>query len=141
MAWKNPAANVSALVVDENAIPVQNRDTRIQREKLANVEQGTGEQQIVGVDPAHDVACRAAESGVNRVCLPAVGRDLPPGQLGAEFLQHCGGFVGGAAVLHKVFQARIVLLQDALYRLAQERSLLKRRRDERNGGQQFRPNS
>ena len=66
----------SPRLVDQHPVAVDEVDLRVRGEVAADVGEGAGQQQVVGVEPAEDLAPRAAELAIDRRDLAAVGTGL-----------------------------------------------------------------
>ena len=101
-------------------------------EVAADVVQRARQQQVVGVEERHDLAAGVLEAEIDRVRLAVVVAHLVVVQPLGVALEHLGRVVGRAAVLHDVFEARVVLVDDAVDRAVEEVALVVRRGDDRD---------
>ncbi len=104
-------------------------------EVTPDVEQSSRHEQIVGIEPAHDLTVDHREGLIDRIGLTAVvlGFPLEPIFLGQR-LDHLDGGVGRRAVADRVMQPRVGLIHHAADRPLDEVRLIEGRRHDRDRG-------
>ena len=131
MLGKDHAADVLVVDVDKNAMPIDEVDLGMIVEKIRDVGQCAGQQRIVAVEPAHDLAFDPRKAEIDRVRLAIVAR-ADPRQLVAVLVQFRDGCVARAAVLHGIAECGILLIEHRLNGAPNKGALIKTRRDDRD---------
>src|SRR5215203_5042078 len=120
-------ADRTAISVYPEAVTVDYLPIGMLNEDLGHLLQGAGFEQVVGAQPAEDVAARPVESFYQRVGLPFVWFAHPVSQLVRVPLDDLYGAVGRATVHNKVLQVGVTLLDYALDRRLDVPTLVERR--------------
>src|SRR5829696_1956526 len=117
----------TAISVYPEAVTVDHLPIRMLNEDLGHLLQGAGFEQVIGAQPAQDVAACPVEPLYQRVGLPFVWFAHPVNQLVRVFLDDLYGAVGRAAVHNEVLQVGVTLLDYALDRRLDIPTLVERR--------------
>src|ERR1051326_5268789 len=120
------------VLVDHQAMAVHRVDIRVRRHESRHRGQRPRHEDVVRVEIRHDLARRAAESGIDGRALSGVRTRLPPLQALGPALEDGHTAIGRAAVLHDVLEGRIPLFDDAGQRALEEWGLVECRRDDRD---------
>src|SRR5918994_286604 len=121
----------TAIRVYPEAVTVDHLPIGMLNEDLGHLLQGAGFEQVVGAQPAQDVAARPVEPLYQRVGLPFVWFAHPVSQLIRVLLEDLYGVVGRSTVHNDVLQVGITLIEHALDRRLDVLTLVERRRHHR----------
>src|SRR5919107_6228220 len=117
----------TAIRVYPEAVTVDHLPIGMLNEDLGHLLQGAGFEQVVGAQPAQDIAARPVEPLYQRVGLPFVWFAHPVSQSVRVPLDDLYGAVGRAAVHNQVLQVGVTLLDYALDRRLDVATLVERR--------------
>ena len=128
MRRKQPAPDFIAVFVDDDPIAVDDVDARVLGEMARDRPKRARQQQIVGIEPAHDIAVDQRKALVQRIREAAVAlrHDAADVRAGRGRDREC--CVAGAPVLHDVIERGIALTRDACNRSRHEGLLVEYRR-------------
>src|SRR5215210_2844834 len=121
----------TAISVYPEAVTVDHLPIEMLSEDLGHLLQGPGFEQVIGAQPAQDIAAPPVEPLYQRVGLPFVLFAHPVSQLVRVLLDDPYGAVGRAAVHDDVLQVGVPLLEHAPDRRLDVSTLVERRRHHR----------
>ena len=87
VARHDPAADVAVVFIDDNAVAVDDIDLRVSREIFGDVAEHAGADEVVGVEPSHDIiraelGGEAGETAADGIGLAGVAGRFPSVQAG-----------------------------------------------------------
>jgi N-acetylglucosaminyldiphosphoundecaprenol N-acetyl-beta-D-mannosaminyltransferase len=82
------------------------------REQLANEGERTGKENIIGIEPTHDVARRSIETLLDSVGLTVIFFNLKIGKILVIFFYDLRAIISGATVDYYIFKIGVMLVDD-----------------------------
>jgi len=124
---QQPASDFRPVFINDEAVPIDGADVRVGLKRVADTGEGAGQAQVVGVEPGENIprggleGLEAADDGIGLARIRGGnGKGQPVAVAPEDF--RCG--VGGAAVLHAIVEAGVVLPEQAEQGGFQEPALL-----------------
>src|ERR1700733_6120512 len=130
---ENDASDLLVKSIDADSMPVYDINIRMIGKEAGDISQCSGQQQIVTVEPAHEVALCACEPEIDRLRLAFVVFTHPREPI-FIFSQQRMSFVARVAILHGVMQRRILLTKNRANGALNVFCLIQARRDDCDRG-------
>ena len=132
MRGKHPAPHLTVPLINHQSVAIEHLHLGMAGEIRRHVAHHARHQQVVRIQPGHDVTVRLGKPAIDRAGRPVIWSGFPAGKTGGHLLNHRHRSVPAAAIHHPILQERVVLLQHAHQRSLQKGRLLKRRGNHRH---------